>query len=281
MTIRSPLFNVLEKAARKAARSLLHDFGEVEQLQVSQKGPADFVSQADTKAENTLRAELSKARPGFGFILEEGGEIVGNDGEHRWVIDPLDGTTNFLHGIPHFCMSIALEKYRKTPTGVRRETLAGMIYEPIRDEMFFAEKGQGAFLNGKRLRVSGRAKLADCVFATGIPVQGRSDPKVFIAELSAMMERVSSVHRMGSAALDLAYVAAGRYDGFWERKLNAWDIAAGLLLIREAGGYVSDMDGGSDMLEKGSVLVANDKLHSEFARILRDAGKVAAKAGAQ
>ena len=278
MTLRSPLFNVLEKAARKASRALLHDFGEVEQLQVSQKGPADFVSQADTKCENTLRAELQKARPGFGFILEEGGEIVGNDGEHRWVIDPLDGTTNFLHGIPHFCMSIALEKYRKTPTGTRREVIAGMIYEPVRDEMFYAEKGQGAFLNGNRLRVSGRAKLADCVIATGIPVQGRSDPKVFLAELSAVMARVSSVHRMGSAALDLAYVAAGRYDGFWERKLNAWDVAAGLLLIREAGGYVTDMDGGTDMLDKGSVLVSNDKLHTELARVIREAGQKAAKA---
>ncbi|HEY4133831.1 MAG TPA: inositol monophosphatase family protein [Alphaproteobacteria bacterium] len=277
MVVRSPLFNVMEKAARKAARGLLHDFGEVEQLQVSQKGPADFVSQADLKTENTLRAELSKARPGFGFLLEEGGEIIGNDGEHRWVIDPLDGTTNFLHGIPHFCISIALEKYRKTPTGVRREILAGMVYEPIRDEMFFAEKGQGAFLNDKRLRVSGRTKLADCVFATGIPVQGRSDPKLFLAELSSMMAKVSSVHRMGSAALDLAYVAAGRYDGYWERKLNAWDIAAGLLLIREAGGYVSDIDGGTDMLNTGTVLVANDHLHTEFARIIREADKSAGK----
>jgi myo-inositol-1(or 4)-monophosphatase len=272
MALRSSLINVMEKAARKAARGLLHDFGEVEQLQVSRKGPADFVSAADLKSEKTLRYELEKARPEFGFILEEGGEIPAKDGEHRWLIDPLDGTTNFLHGVPHFCINIAVEKFQKRPSGkLRREILAGITYDPIRDEMFWAEKGQGAYLNERRLRVSGRTKFAESMISTGIPVQGRSDPKAFLARLEAIMERAASVHRMGSAALDLAYVAAGRYEGYWEDRLNAWDIAPGMILVREAGGYVSQFDGGETMLDTGEIIAANDKLHSELRRVLREA----------
>lgn len=272
MALRSSLINVMEKAARKAARGLLHDFGEVEQLQVSRKGPADFVSAADIKAEKTLRYELEKARPDFGFILEESGEIASKDGEHRWLIDPLDGTTNFLHGIPHFCINIAVEKFQKRPSGkLRREIIAGITFDPIRDELFWAEKGQGAYLNERRLRVSGRTKLAESVISTGIPVQGRSDHEAFLARLASIMDKVASVHRMGSAALDLAYVAAGRYEGFWEEHLNAWDIAPGLLLVREAGGYVSQFDGSENMLDTGEIIAGNDKLHAELRRVLREA----------
>jgi myo-inositol-1(or 4)-monophosphatase len=272
MALRSSLINVMEKAARKAARGLLHDFGEVEQLQVSRKGPADFVSAADLKSEKTLRYELEKARPEFGFILEEGGEVPAKDGEHRWLIDPLDGTTNFLHGVPHFSINIAVEKFAKRPSGkMRREIIAGMTYDPIRDEMFWAEKGQGAYLNERRLRVSGRTKLAESMISTGIPVQGRSDPKAFLTRLESVMDKVASVHRMGSAALDLAYVAAGRYEGYWEDRLNAWDIAPGIILVREAGGYVSQFDGGENMLDAGEIVAANDKLHSELRKLLREA----------
>jgi len=272
MALRSSLINVMEKAARKAARGLLHDFGEVEQLQVSRKGPADFVSAADIKAEKTLRYELEKARPDFGFILEESGEVASKDGEHRWLVDPLDGTTNFLHGIPHFCINIAVEKFQKRPSGkLRREIIAGITFDPIRDELFWAEKGQGAYLNERRLRVSGRTKLAESMISTGIPVQGRSDHEAFLARLASIMDKVAAVHRMGSAALDLAYVAAGRYEGFWEEGLKAWDIAPGLLLVREAGGYVSQFDGSETMLDTGEVIAANDKLHVELRRVLREA----------
>ena len=280
MALRSSLINVMEKAARKAARGLLHDFGEVEQLQVSRKGPADFVSAADHKAEKTLRYELEKARPDFGFILEEGGEIAGKDGELRWLVDPLDGTTNFLHGIPHFCINIAVEKFQKRPSGkLRREIIAGITFDPIRDELFWAEKGQGAYLNERRLRVSGRTKLAESMIATGIPVQGRSDHQAFLARLAVIMDKVASVHRMGSAALDLAYVAAGRYEGFWEESLHDWDIAPGILLVREAGGYVSQFDGGETMLDSGEIIAANDKLHVELRRIVRVATPQSAASG--
>ncbi|MBT3767634.1 MAG: inositol monophosphatase, partial [Rhodospirillales bacterium] len=215
---RSPLLNVMTAAAQKAGRKLIRDFGEVEHLQVSQKGPADFVSNADHKAEKILREELQKARPRFGFLLEEGGEIKGEDISNRWIVDPLDGTTNFLHGIPHFSISIALER-----DGI---PYAGVVYEPIHDEMYWAEKGSGAFLNGRRLRVSGRKEMNESLFSTGIPFLGAKDHPQFLKELEAVMAVSAGVRRFGSAALDLAYVAAGRYDGFWETGLNAWDIAA-------------------------------------------------------
>src|SRR5713226_7466972 len=222
MAVRSATINVMTAAALKASRGLKRDFGEVEQLQVSMKGPADFVSNADLKAEKMLRAELAKGRPGYGFLMEESGESRGSDPRHRWIVDPLDGTTNFLHGIPHFAISIALER--------DGEIVAGVVYDPTRDEMFWAEKGAGAYVNEHRLRVSARRGLGDAVIGTGIPFRGRGD------------------HPPHLAALDVAYVAAGRYDGFWEFGLSPWDIAAGLLLIREAGGYVSDLTGGHDML---------------------------------
>lgn len=253
----------MSAAARKAARVLIRDFGEVEQLQVSRKGPADFVTVADTKAEKILRTELGKARPDFGFLMEESGETPGRDKDRRWLVDPLDGTLNFLHGVPHFAISIALEE-----TG---EIVAGLIYDPLRDEMYFAEKGAGAYMNNRRLRVSGRTRLIDSLLATGIPFYGRPHHPAFLEMLAAVVESTSGVRRFGAAALDLAYVAAGRYDAFWETGLKPWDIAAGILIVREAGGYVSEVEGGHNMLKSGSVLAANDHLHLSVGKLLRAA----------
>src|SRR4051812_37505835 len=230
---RSALINVMAGAALKAARSLVRDFGEVEQLQVSMKGPADFVSAADIKAERVLKQELSRARPGYGFLMEESGAERGADDRNRWIVDPLDGTTNFLHGIPHFSISIGLER--------DGEIVAGIVYEPTRDEMFWAEKGHGAYLNDRRLRVSARRQLGEAVIGTGIPFSGRGDHPTYLGTLGCVMAATSGVRRMGVASLDLAYVAAGRLDGFWEFGLLPWDLAAGILLVKEAGGFVSDL----------------------------------------
>jgi myo-inositol-1(or 4)-monophosphatase len=210
-----------------------------------------------------LRAELSKGRPGYGFLMEESGESHGSDARHRWIVDPLDGTTNFLHGIPHFAISIALER--------DGEIVAGVVYDPTRDEMFWAEKGAGAYVNEHRLRVSARRGLGDAVIGTGIPFRGRGDHPSYLSALGAVMSSTAGVRRLGAAALDLAYVAAGRYDGFWEFGLSPWDIAAGLLLIREAGGYVSDLTGGHDMLASGDIIAANDHLHLPLAALIKDA----------
>jgi myo-inositol-1(or 4)-monophosphatase len=263
MAVRSALINVMAGAALKAARGLIRDFGEVEQLQVSIKGPGEFVSSADLKAEKTLKAELAKGRPGYGFLMEESGSAEGSDQHHRWIVDPLDGTTNFLHGIPHWAISIALAR--------DDEIIAGLIYEPLRDEVFWAEKGTGAFFNDRRLRVSARRTLADAVIGTGIPFRERGEHETYLKTLAAVMATTSGVRRQGSAALDLAYVAAGRLDGFWEFGLQQWDIAAGILLVREAGGYVSDIAGGHAMLTSGDVLAANDHLHLPLARLLKQA----------
>ncbi|NQV46500.1 MAG: inositol monophosphatase [Rhodospirillaceae bacterium] len=262
---RSALLNVMVAAAQKAARKLVRDFGEVENLQVSRKGPADFVSAADKTAEQTLYRELAKARPGYSFLMEESGAIEGKDSSNCWVIDPLDGTTNFLHGLPHFAISIALER--------DGEPFAGVIYEPVHDEMFWAEKGQGAFLNGNRLRVSGRANMDEALFATGIPFKGARDHPQFLSQLEAVMAVSAGVRRFGSAALDLAYIAAGRFDGFWETGLSPWDLGAGIVIVREAGGFVSEINGGPKMMESGSILAANDKLHGALGKILRESAK--------
>src|SRR6266853_321279 len=263
MAVRSPVVNVMANAALKAARALNRDFGEVEQLQVSVKGPSDFVSTADLRAERTLKTELLRARPGYGLLLEEGGATEGTDPNHRWIVDPLDGTTNFLHGIPHFAISIALER--------DGEIIAGLVYEPTRDEMFWAEKGIGAYLNDRRLRVSARRQLGEALIGTGIPFVGRGDHPAYLATLAGVMGATSGVRRMGAAALDLAYVAAGRYDGFWEFGLSPWDIAAGILLVREAGGYISDMAGSHDMMTSGDVLAANAHLHLPLAALIKEA----------
>ena len=246
----SALMNVMVSAARKAGRSLARDFGEVENLQVSVKGPANFVSAADHKAEDIIFKELSKARPGYGFLMEERGAVEGVDKTHRWIVDPLDGTTNFLHGIPHFAISIGLER-----EGV---LVAGVIYNPATDEMFTAEKGKGAFLNDRRrLRVAARKTLADAVVVTGIPHRGRPGHPSFLKEMGTVMMEVAGLRRSGSAALDLAYIAAGRYDGYWERNLKPWDLAAGIVLVREAGGLALDVTAKDKALETGDILAGN------------------------
>ncbi len=267
MSINTPLINVMTRAVEKAGRALVRDFGEVEQLQVSKKGPADFVSNADHKAEGILRDELSKARPRFGFLMEESGEVAGDDGEHRWIVDPLDGTTNFLHGMPHWAISVALEQ--------NREIVAGIVYDPVKDEMFQAQKGVGAFLGNRRIRVSSRSRLPESVFATGIPflgIQEGEGHRHFLRRLETVMSATAGVRRWGAASLDLAYVAAGRYEGFWERGLKPWDIAAGLILVREAGGIVSDVAGGRFALEDQDLMATNEQIHATFVALMKPVG---------
>ncbi len=258
---RSALMNVMVAAARKASRSLRRDFGEVENLQVSLKGPADFVSAADRRVEEILREELERARPGYGFLMEESGAIAGADRTHRWIVDPIDGTTNFLHGIPLFAISIALER--------EGEIVAGLIYNPIADEMFVAERGSGAFFNDRRIRVSGRRDLGQAVITCGIPHRDRGDPVRFSRELLALQTQVAGIRRTGAAALDLAWLAAGRFDGFWEWGLHPWDIAAGILLVEEAGGMVGALDGARNVIASGNVIAANPDLFTDLERILR------------
>jgi myo-inositol-1(or 4)-monophosphatase len=252
---------VMVEAARKAGRSLSRDFGEVQNLQVSMKGPGDYVSQADRKAEEIIFTELSRARPGYSFLMEERGVVEGEDAQHRWIVDPLDGTTNFLHGIPIFAISIALER--------QGQLQAALVYNPAMDELYTAERGGGAFMNDRRMRVAGRSKLSDSVIGTGIPHLGRGHHGNALIELRNVMGEVSGIRRMGAAALDLAYVAAGRLDGFWESGLSPWDMAAGLLLIREAGGFASDREGGQEMLETGNVVAGNETIHRVLLRQLR------------
>ena len=268
MALRSPNLNVMIRAAREASIKLKRDYGEVDQLQVSKKGPADYVTAADVRTERILRGELSKARPDYGFLMEEAGAVDGTDPDRRWIIDPIDGTTNFVHGIAHFAMSIALQEHGRITTGV--------VFNPITEEMFTAELGQGARLNDRRIRVSSRGAMDNAVFATGIPFLGRgttSDHHSFLAEMGAVMAVSAGIRRFGSAALDLAFVAAGRYDGFWETGLQPWDIAAGVILVREAGGLVTDMTGRDLRLEEGSILTANRNLHQPLGQTLRQARK--------
>ena len=255
--------NIMLKAARKAGRSLVKDFREVENLQVSSKGPGDFVSRADRAAEEILKTELMTARPNYGFLGEEGTLIEGTDPTRRWIVDTLDGTTNFLHGMPHWAVSIALEH--------KGEIVAGVVYDPAKDEMFYAEKGAGCWLNDSQsLRVSGRNKMIECVFATGVPFGGAKYLPATLQDLARLMPACAGVRRWGAAALDLAYVAAGRYDGYWERGLNAWDIAAGILLVREAGGLVQPIREGQDMLTDGQLVAASEPIFDNFAAIIRD-----------
>ena len=258
----SPTISVMMDAARAAGRRLIRDFGEVENLQVSRKGPADFVSAADQKAEEIIRKSLEKSRPGYGFLLEEGGEVKGSDKTHRFIIDPLDGTLNFLHGIPHFAVSIGLEREGKLR--------AGVIFDPMRNELFWAEEGQGAWMENRRLRVGARRKLADAVVTTGIPQLGVNGGERFLDELARVRTEVAAVRRFGSAALDLAWVAAGRFDGFWERGLSPWDIAAGFVLMQEAGGMVIGLDKADPF--KGSFAAANTSLAPKLAETVE--GKI-------
>ncbi len=255
--------NIMIKAARKAARGLLRDFGEVEQLQVSTKGPGDFVSRADLKAEQVIREELTEARPNYGWLGEESLEVKGADPTRRWIVDPLDGTTNFLHGLPHWAVSIGLEH--------KGEVVAGVVYDPVKDEMFVAEKGAGAWLNDRRLRVSGRRDMLEMIFATGIPFGGSTDLPRTLRELAALTPRTAGIRRWGSAALDLAYVAAGRLDGYWERGIQPWDTAAGIVLVREAGGFAGPIHDGEDVFASRSIAAANASVYEAFRITIRDA----------
>ncbi|HXI08663.1 MAG: inositol monophosphatase family protein [Bradyrhizobium sp.] len=257
----SALINVMVKAARRAGRSLNRDLGEIENLQVSMKGPANFVSLADKRAEEMLYADLEKARPGYGFIGEEGGTREGSDRSHTWIVDPLDGTTNFLHGIPQFAISIGLAR--------EGTVIAGVIYNPASDELFIAERGKGAFLNEQRLRVAGRRKLNECVVACGLPHIGRGDHAQALRELGALQDKVAGFRRFGAASLDLAFVAAGRLDGYWERNLSPWDIAAGLIMVREAGGIVTGIEGHDNALTTGHIVCGNEFVHGELVKILK------------
>ena len=262
--LQSALLNVMVKAARRAGRSLKRDLGEIENLQVSLKGPANFVSLADRRAEEMLYADLAKARPGYGFIGEEGGSRPGDDKTHTWIVDPLDGTTNFLHGIPQFAISIGLQR--------EGTIIAGVIYNPANDELYTAERGKGAFLNDQRIRVAGRRKLNECVIACGLPHIGRGDHELSRAEMSEIQNRVAGLRRFGAASLDMAFVAAGRLDGYWERNLQPWDMAAGQILVREAGGVVSGMAGDDDPLLSGHVICGNEFVHGELVKILKPLG---------
>jgi myo-inositol-1(or 4)-monophosphatase len=265
----SAILNVMIKAAYRAGRSLKRDLGEIENLQVSLKGPGNFVTAADHRAEKIVREELAKARPDYGFLGEEGGAHAGTDKTHRWIVDPLDGTTNFLHGVPHFAVSIALER--------NGAIVAGITFNPANDELFVAERGKGAFLNDRRIRVAARSRTADAIVACGLPHFGRGDLALARAEIAAAQQRFAGLRRFGAATLDLAWVAAGRFDAFWERDLSPWDLAAGTLLVREAGGFVSDIDGGEAILTSGHVAAGNETMHRELIRLLKEAGKDAGK----
>jgi len=262
----SPLLTVMIGAARKAARVLRRDFAELEHLQVSRKGLADFVSKADLKAEEAIFEELQRVRPKYGFLMEERGEVEGSDNSNRWIVDPLDGTTNFLHGIPHYAISIGLERDRKP--------YAGVIYNPATDEMFVAEKGEGAWLNDRRLRVSGRRDMSEALVATGLPFKGRTGQGRALRETNEILLQTAGVRRFGSAALDLAWVAAGRFDGYWERNLNPWDVCAGVCIVRESGGLVSEIEGGVRPDDGKSVLATNGELHEPIRKALNSVGNV-------
>jgi myo-inositol-1(or 4)-monophosphatase len=261
----SAVINVMVKAARRAGRSLKRDLGEIEHLQVSLKGPANFVSLADKRAEEMLYTDLDKARPGYGFIGEEGGDRAGADKSHTWIVDPLDGTTNFLHGIPQFAISIALQR--------EGTIIAGVIYNPANEELYIAERGKGAFLNDQRLRVAGRHKLNECVIACGLPHIGRGDHALSRLEMTAIQDKVAGLRRFGAASLDMAFIASGRLDGYWERNLQPWDMAAGQIIVRESGGIVSGIEGDDDPLKTGHVICGNEFVHAELVKILRPLGK--------
>jgi myo-inositol-1(or 4)-monophosphatase len=262
--LRSALINVMIQAAQKAGRTLRRDFGEIEKLQVSIKGPGNYATAADRRAEETLYQELTKARPGYGFLGEEGGVREGADKTNTWIVDPLDGTTNFLHGIPHFAVSIGLER--------EGTLIAGVVYNPVTEDIFFAERGKGAFHNESRIRVAGRRELDHAVAACPLPHIGRTDPLIN-RELEAMQTQVAGLRRFGATALDLAFVAAGRFDIYWERNVKPWDLAGGIVLVREAGGFVTDIDGGDAMFDKGQVLAGNDIMHKAALTVLARAEK--------
>ena len=255
--------NLMIKAARRAGKALVKDFREVENLQVSTKGPGDFVTKADREAERIIKEDLMGARPTYGWLGEETGEQEGQDPTRRWIVDPLDGTTNFLHGMPHWAISIALEH--------KSEITSAVVFDAAKDEMFWAEKGSGAWMNDRRLRVSGRRAMHEAVFATGVPFSTKKTLPATLADLARLMPACAGMRRWGVASLDLAYVAAGRFDGYWERELQQWDIAAGILLVKEAGGLIGPVREGYDILEKGALICANEALFAPLTKIIRDA----------
>tara|TARA_B110000438_G_scaffold289101_1_gene323302 strand:+ start:6119 stop:6904 length:786 start_codon:yes stop_codon:yes gene_type:complete len=261
MKLNSANINILVKTCRNAAKVLIRDFGELEHLQVSLKGPGDFVTASDKKVEKIIIDELQKARPNYSILSEEIGEIK-NDSEFKWIIDPIDGTSNFLHGIPHFAISIGLE--------YNGEIICGIIYDPIKDEMFVAEKGNGSYMNNKRLRVSARPKLKDCIIFSGGPRYNSENKELIFEEYKKISSKVhTAIRKFGSASLDLAYVAAGRCDGFWQRDLNYWDIAAGIILVKESGGFITDFNGDHKYLENKTLLAANSKINNELIEVLK------------
>lgn len=263
MATLSPTLNIMMKAAEKAARALVRDFGEVEQLQVSRKGPADFVTAADKRSEEIIFEELKKARPSYSFLMEESGKVEG-DSEHTWIVDPIDGTHNFMHGIPHWSISIALE--------VKGEVHMGLVYDPIKDEMFYAEKGSGAFVSRKRLRVSGRSDMEQCVIAHGAhPVEPKARA-LFYKEMQAVNDQTTMLRRSASAALDLCYVAAGRFEGYWERGIKAWDVAAGILIVKEAGGITTSIDNNDNPVYSGNIVSANGQIQNSLRQTIKKAG---------
>jgi len=262
MAANTPIMNVMMRASEKAARSLLRDFNEVEHLQVSRKGPGDFVSAADKRSEEIIFAELKKARPDYSFLMEESGKVEGKDSDYRWIIDPLDGTTNFLHGLPHWAISIALEH--------KGEIIAGLVHDPVKDEVFVAEKGKGAYVRRRRIRVSGRNTAEACLIATGAPRRGAGKAEQFNSEYQALQTAGFSLRRFGAAALDLCYVAAGRYEGFWERELGAWDVAAGIIIVKESGGFIADLDDiRKNPVDTGNIVATNEVLFDDIKKILK------------
>jgi len=268
MALASALLQVMRDAVRKTARPMLRDFGEVSQLQVSRKGPGDFVTAADIKAEQTLFELLLKARPGYGFLGEERGMIEGTDKTHTWIVDPIDGTTNFMHAMPHFAITVGLE--RKHPDGTA-EIVACVTYNPVMNEMFWAEKGKGCYLNDTRIRTAGRADMAECLIATGLPFIGKTGHGQAIKDIHAVGQRVAGIRRLGAASLDFAWVAAGRYDAYFERNLQPWDVAAGILLVTEAGGAVTTIDQDGDPMNGKQIVAGNPEIQAKLRKILREA----------
>lgn len=269
MAANSGLLTVMERAARKAGSRLRRDFGEIEHLQVSPKGPADFVAKADQRSERTLYDELLKARPDWGFVFEEAGIIEGDPTKPRWIVDPLDGTSNFLHSIPHFAISIAAQEPK--PGGGWGDVTTSLVYQPLTDESFWAEKGRGAWLHDRRLRVSSRRNLHDSVIATGIPYRGHGDMAQWLRIFGAIAPEVAGIRHFGTPSLDLAWLAAGRFEGFWETELQAWDVAAGLLIVKEAGGFATDFRGGDKYMDRREFLVSNESLHSKLHKLVAGA----------
>ncbi len=262
--ITSPIMTMMMRASEKAARSLLRDFNEVEHLQVSRKGPGDFVSAADKRSEEIIFEELKKARPDYSFLMEESGKVDGKESDYRWIIDPLDGTTNFLHGIPHWCISIGLE--------YKGEIVSGLVHDPVKDEIYHAEKGKGAYMRRRRLRISGRNTAEASMIATGAPRRAVGNADQFAREYKAVQDAGFSMRRFGAAALDLAYVASGRCEGFWERDLGAWDVAAGIIIVKEAGGFISDPDDiRKNPVDTGNILAANENMFDPLSKILKKA----------